>query len=69
MQNRERGHIIVQTQELLPGGSAVRILGIRGKLYRITYDKPRMNKKVMQFHNSMDELKKLLGGHGSKAKK
>ncbi len=43
----------------MSGGNVMRILGIRKKLYRITYDKPLINKKALQFHNSMDEVKKL----------
>ena len=35
--------------------------GIKKKLYRLTYDKPVINKKALQFEHSMDELKKLLG--------
>lgn len=38
----------------------VRINKVRKKLYHLTYDKPVMNKKALQFRRSLDEVKKLL---------
>lgn len=40
----------------------MRLFGIRKKLYRLTYDKPGINKKVIQLRRSFDDVKKLLGG-------
>lgn len=41
----------------------MRLSGIRKKLYRLTYDKPAINKKAVQLRRSFDEVKKLLGGN------
>lgn len=40
----------------------MRLFGIRKKLYRLTYDKPGINKKAIQLRRSFDEVKKLLTG-------
>lgn len=39
------------------------LFGVRKKLYRLTYDKPEINKKAVQLRRSFDEVKKLLGGN------
>lgn len=46
----------------------MRISGMKGKLYRLTYDKPGVNKKALQFRRSLDEVKKLLDRPGKKQK-
>lgn len=38
----------------------MRVSGIKKKLYRLTYDKPGVNKKALQLKHSIDETKKLL---------
>lgn len=40
---------------------------VKKKLYHFTYDKPKINKKALQFKKSVDEVKKILGN--SKQKK
>lgn len=47
----------------------MRLGGIRKRLYRMTYDKPGLNKKALQFRSSLDEVRKILGGVGTQNKK
>jgi hypothetical protein len=46
--------------EELPGGDRMRLESVKRKIYRFTYDKPDLNKKALQFQNSLDEVRKLL---------
>ncbi len=38
----------------------MRLRGFRRKVYRLTYDKPGVNKRALQVKRSVDEVKKLL---------
>lgn len=38
----------------------MRLRGFRRKIYRLTYDKPGVNRRALQVKRSMDEVKKLL---------
>lgn len=38
----------------------MRLRGFRKKIYRMTYDKPGVNRRALQVKRSMDEVKKLL---------
>ncbi len=44
----------------------MRIRGLQKRMYRMTYDKPGINKKALQFGHSLDEVRKLLDGVGHK---
>lgn len=39
----------------------MRIRGLKKKLYRFAYDKPKINRKVLQVGRSIDEVRKQLG--------
>ena len=40
----------------------MRLHGLQKKLYRMTYDKTGLNRKTLQLHRSLDEVKQLIGG-------
>ena len=39
----------------------MRISGVKKKIYHMTYDKPVLNKKMLQMKKSFDEIKQILG--------
>lgn len=52
--------IMTATELVWLGSGKMRFSGIRRKIYRMTYDKPVVNKAALQFRNSLEEVKRLL---------